>query len=170
MVDRWWVGGGGGDGGDLKFKYPKLTTMLLVWKIIANSAWVLCWPGYLGRTQDHANKRREIRARALSQWEPRHRQNKFCDPTAHTLVGIMVGVEGWALFPGQSGRASLLHRKYYLPTVTMLVLVVLFLLIVSYILLEFIRIKLEIVILNFKFSQEKTANTDASKPFIVASL
>ena len=52
----------------------------------------------------------------------------------------------------------------------MLVLVVLFLLIVSYILLEFSRIKLEIVILNFKFSQEKTANTDASKPFIVASL
>ena len=55
--------------------------MLLVWKIIANSAWVVCWPGYLGRTQDHANKRREIRAGALSQWESRHRQNKFCDPT-----------------------------------------------------------------------------------------
>ena len=31
--------------GDLKFKYPKLTTMLLVWKIIANSAVLLCWPG-----------------------------------------------------------------------------------------------------------------------------
>ena len=80
--------------GDLKFKDPKLTTMLLVWKIIANSAWLLGWPGYLDRTQDHANKRREIRAGALSQWESRHRQNKFVTPAR--LVGIIVGVEGWS--------------------------------------------------------------------------
>ena len=105
----WW--------GDLKFKYPKLTTMLLVWKIIANSARLVCWPGYLGRTQDHANKRREIRARALSQWEPRHRQNKFCDPTANTLVGIMVGVEGWALFPGQGRMFSQGGHNYFIENI-----------------------------------------------------
>ena len=44
------VGGGGGEG-YLKFKYPQLTTVLLVWKIIANSARLECWPGYLDRTQ-----------------------------------------------------------------------------------------------------------------------
>ena len=54
------VRGGGGEG-YLKFKYPQLTTVLLVWKIIANSAWLASPPGYLGRThRDDANKRREI--------------------------------------------------------------------------------------------------------------